>query len=258
METVGVKLITVSPYTSRSNGLVERTIQTVKSCLSKSHQTGQTLFDVLKTLRATPIGNGLPAPSVLLQSRNLRSSLNFTPAQLRLQLIDHKRVEDALRFRQSLMNNNATKPADLKFVEGMHVWVNTGRRQWAKGKVMGRAQTPRSYLVEVDGTVYRRNQSALRIRNLNLQTKESRLNHFMGGFSSIKPTSREVNDPSRELGADNEFGASKASETQVTNTRIRPSDPGQLNPSTAPANFRRSERDRKPVEKLNYSKLGGS
>jgi hypothetical protein len=235
MEVAGVKLITVSPYTSRSNGLAERTIQTVKSCLTKSHQTGQTLFDVIKALRTTPIGSGLPAPSVLLQGRNLRDNLNFNPTQLRIQSIDHKAVEKALRKRQSNIINNTTKPTKFQFIEGMSIWVKTGHRHWSEGKVIGHAQTPRSYFVEVNGKVVRRNQTDLRSRNANLQSREPIVYDINKGFNSSEP---------RRMGANQ--------------TGIIPNAPDQVKPSADPTGWRRSSRITRSPDKLNYSKLGGT
>ena len=76
-QSADIKLITVSPYTSRSNGLAGQIDQTVKSCLTKAKQTNQSLSDVLRAIRSAPIGDGLPAPSVLLQGRALRDKLNL-------------------------------------------------------------------------------------------------------------------------------------------------------------------------------------
>ena len=62
-----IRHITASPYYSKSNRLVERMNQTIKSSLVKAKQSNQTLWDVLTRLRSTPLSDTLPAPSILLQ-----------------------------------------------------------------------------------------------------------------------------------------------------------------------------------------------
>jgi len=87
-----VKHITVSPYFSRSNGLVEKMNQTIKSSLAKAKQSNHSLYNVISHLRSTPVGDGLPSPSVLLQSRNFRSTLFCVPEQLKHQCVDNDKV----------------------------------------------------------------------------------------------------------------------------------------------------------------------
>lgn len=65
---------TLSPNYPESYGLAERTVQTFKAILIKSMVDGQTVQEAVRALRSTPVGDGLPSPSILLQSRNLRGS----------------------------------------------------------------------------------------------------------------------------------------------------------------------------------------
>ena len=163
-ESSDIKLVTVSPYTSRSNGLAERMNQTVKSCLTKAKQTNQNLYDVIRAIRSAPIGDGLPSPAVLLQGRALRDNLNFTPNQLKHQNLDLDNIDRRFRQRQARGNNDnkASKPREFEFIEGMDVWIKSGHRKWLKAKIIGHADTPRSFMIELDdGRVFRRNQSIL-------------------------------------------------------------------------------------------------
>ncbi len=48
-------------------------------------EDGRSLQYTLRAVRSTPIGGGLPPPSVLLQSRNLRESLTFVKESLKHQ-----------------------------------------------------------------------------------------------------------------------------------------------------------------------------
>jgi hypothetical protein len=166
MEEFDIKHITASQYYSQSNGLAERMNQTIKSSLHKAKQTNQTLYDVLTTLRSTPLGEGLPPPSVLLQGRNLRTSLNCMPKQLEAQQIDTKKVMEAFQARQAkLQMYRSSENRAKEFIEGMNVWVRVGHRKWVEGKVLGHAETPHSFHIKLEtGLVTRRNQSHLRVR----------------------------------------------------------------------------------------------
>ena len=166
IEDFDIRHTTTSPYYSKSNGLAERMNQTIKNSLNKAMQSGQTLFDVLGTLRSTPLGEGLPSPSVLLQSRNLRSNLNFVSSQLKTQQVNNDQVIEALHKRQGLNQTKHQKQAE-KFIVGMKIWVKTGHRQWVEGEILAHAATPRSFLVKLsNGQVTRRNQSFLRIKKI--------------------------------------------------------------------------------------------
>ena len=67
---LGIKHTTSSPGYPRSNGFIERHIQTVKNMLSKSSNT-RSFQEVLADLRTTCIRMGLPSPAEILHGRNL-------------------------------------------------------------------------------------------------------------------------------------------------------------------------------------------
>ena len=70
LSSLGIKHTTSSPGYPRSNGFIERHIQTVKNMLSKSSNT-RSFQEVLADLRTTRIGTGLPSPAEILHGRNL-------------------------------------------------------------------------------------------------------------------------------------------------------------------------------------------
>ena len=72
--SVGIRHTTSSPGYPRSNGFIERHIQTVKNMLSKSSNT-RSFQEVLADLRTTCIGMGLPSPAEILHGRNLTSKV---------------------------------------------------------------------------------------------------------------------------------------------------------------------------------------
>lgn len=168
MDTNDIKHITTSPYYSRSNGLAERMNQTIKTSLNKAIQSKQELSDVLTTLRTTPLGDSLPSPAVLLQGRNLRTSLNCMPSQLKTQAVNNQKVVESFQKRQAqtqMHNSNYHRPKE--FVTGMNVWVNMGHRKWVEGTILAHAETPHSFYVKLEGgKTTRRNQSFLRSRKV--------------------------------------------------------------------------------------------
>ncbi|KAF6016584.1 hypothetical protein EB796_025102 [Bugula neritina] len=136
LEDYGIKHVTASPYHSPSSGLVERMNQTIKSCLTKAKQSDQSLFDVLHTLRNTPISSQLPSPAVLLQSRNLRDNLNCLPKQLKPQHIDLPTIDSLFRERQAkAMFDSSVNKLATEFCVGMEqvmeewydTWTQTSR-----------------------------------------------------------------------------------------------------------------------------------
>ncbi|XP_046443876.1 uncharacterized protein K02A2.6-like [Daphnia pulex] len=98
--SLNIKQVTSSPEFAQSNGLVERHIQTVKRTLLKMFAEGKSLWEALAAIRSTPVSGSLPAPSVLLQGRNLRGVLPFLDASLSPKLVPASFVRQELSRRQ--------------------------------------------------------------------------------------------------------------------------------------------------------------
>ena len=91
---LGIKHTISSPGYPRSNGFIERHIQTVKNMLSKSSNT-QSFQEVLADLRTTCIGTGLPSPAEILHKRNLTTRVQAE--------INIKAIRSVLQERQLKM-----------------------------------------------------------------------------------------------------------------------------------------------------------
>ena len=159
---LGIKHTTSSPGYPRSNGFIERHIQTVKNVLSKSSNT-QSFQEVLADLRTTRIGTGLPSPAEILHGRNLT-----TRAQAE---IDIKAIRSVLQERQLKMtldhdSSRRAKKARLLVVgERCHV-LGPGNK-WIDAFVTGITDNGRSYetQVEATGKQLMRNHSHIRPRS---------------------------------------------------------------------------------------------
>ena len=158
---LGIKHTTSSPGYPRSNGFIERHIQTVKNMLSKSSNT-RSFQEVLADLRTTRIGAGLPSPAEILHGRNLT-----TRAQAE---IDIKAIHSVLQERQLKMmldhnsSRRAKKARPLVVGERCHV-LGPGNK-WIDAFVTGITDSGRSYetQVEATGKQFTRNRSHIRPR----------------------------------------------------------------------------------------------
>ena len=148
LSSLGIKHTTSSPGYPRSNGFIERHIQTVKNMLSKSSNT-RSFQEVLADLRITRIGMGLPSPAEILHGRNLTTRAQ--ERQLKM-MLDHN------------SSRRAKKARPLVVGERCHV-LGPGN-QWIDAFVTGITDSGRSYetQVEATGRHLTRNRSHIRPR----------------------------------------------------------------------------------------------
>ena len=169
---LGIKHTTSSPGYPRSNGFIERHIQTVKNMLSKSSNT-RSFQEVLADLRTTRIGAGLPSPAEILHGRNLT-----TRAQAE---IDIKAIRSVLQERQLKMmldhdsSRRAKKARPLVVGERCHV-LGPGNK-WIDAFITGITDSGRSYETQVDATGKQltRNRSHIRPRGPDIPHMHSSL-----------------------------------------------------------------------------------
>ena len=83
----GFSISTSSPKFPRSNGEVERVVQTAKSILKKGKDQAKALL----AYRSTPLACGY-SPAQLLMGRNIRSTVPTFPAHLKPQLPDVEKL----------------------------------------------------------------------------------------------------------------------------------------------------------------------
>ena len=158
---LGIKHTTSSPGYPRSNGFIERHIQTVKTMLSKSSNT-RSFQEVLADLRTTRIGTGLPSPAEILHGRNLTTRVQAE--------IDIKAIRSVLQERQLKMmldhdsSRRAKKARPLVVGERCHV-LGPGNK-WIDAFITGITDSGRSYetQVEATGKQLTRNRSHIRPR----------------------------------------------------------------------------------------------
>ncbi|EFX63665.1 hypothetical protein DAPPUDRAFT_335194, partial [Daphnia pulex] len=127
---------------------------------------GKSLWESLAAIRSTPVSPTLPAPSVLLQGRNLRGNLPFLPAELQPKYVSSSVVRRELSTRQSqaaFVQAASPNTRALSLRIGQPVRALIGRR-WLHGKVHSVCPEPQSYVVRLDdGRYFRRTRWAINV-----------------------------------------------------------------------------------------------
>lgn len=109
---LGFQHITSSPRYPKSNGFIERQVQTVKHTLNKALKSGMDLHMLMLCLRSTPIALQLPSPAELLYQRKLKSNL---PIEIVNRTPDRDRIFQRLVERQESMKYyHDRNPHDLR------------------------------------------------------------------------------------------------------------------------------------------------
>ncbi|CAG2239417.1 unnamed protein product [Mytilus edulis] len=136
------KHVTSSPHYPQSNGLAEKTVQTVKNMFNKCKKDGKDPYVALLEYRTTPLDIGY-TPSQLLMCRKLRSVLPTTLEEL---------------VPKTPIYNEGSKP--LKSLNsGDSVRIRGSNGLWKPAIISSQHPASRSYIVESqDGGIYRRNR----------------------------------------------------------------------------------------------------
>ena len=154
---------TSSPKYPQSNGLAEKTVQTAKKILTKAKEDGKNPLLALLEYRCTPV-DGLRSPAEILYGRQLRSILPSANHHLQQNLPNMPQIvkrRQVMQARQKEYYDRSARPLNpLQVEDQVHLQMNN---KWQEGKIIGKADSPRSYIVETqDGGTYRRNRRLIR------------------------------------------------------------------------------------------------
>ena len=154
--------VTSSPRYPRSNGFVERQIQTVKHVMKKARQSGQDLDLALLCLRTTQIDSKLPSPAELLNGRKTQPTLLTMIVDTRQ---DHDEMREGLQERENKMTYQHDQHArDLPPLHsGQAVRFRDQDGRWKPATVLNKTRNPRSYILATPSTsTIRRNRNHIR------------------------------------------------------------------------------------------------
>ena len=110
----GINHITSSPLYPKSNGFIERMVQTVKNLLKKSDAAGQDPYLALLSYRPTPIDSNLPSPAKVLNQRDYRTQLPCSGRLQRSQTMECN--QEQLQHRQDVQKQqyDGKSPRELQ------------------------------------------------------------------------------------------------------------------------------------------------
>ena len=158
-QSYNFKHITSSPKFPQSNGTAERAVQTAKRLLTKAKEDGKDPYLALLDFRNTPIDKKLGSPVQRLMGRRTRTLLPTSSELLKPKVIDTsvvtRRKQECAKKKKVYYDRQAKALPELSSGENVYVKL---QNNWQEAKINSSADEPRSYLVESDGQIYRRNR----------------------------------------------------------------------------------------------------
>ncbi|UYV67996.1 hypothetical protein LAZ67_5002745, partial [Cordylochernes scorpioides] len=162
-KVIKIIIINSNTYHAQSNGMVERTVQTLKKLIKRCGEESTDPYLALLNLRNTP-HNNLPSPAQIMMSRNLRSIIPSKTSQFVPSMINNEAIRKQLVDNQVKMKtyyDRHTRPADPLSIKD-RVWFQKDKR-WIPGQITNQAHEPRSFYVkDQEGNEYRRNSIHIR------------------------------------------------------------------------------------------------
>ena len=153
----GFDIVISSPKMAQSNGMIERHVGTIKDMLKKADDP----YLALLAYRTTPLHNGF-SPAELLMGRKLRTALPVQPKLLDPKWPDLRKVasrEKNIKHKQKQYYDRRHRVRSLLPLRtNQNVWVKYQRKT---GIVQSKSKFPRSYHVQTDQGIIRRNMRFL-------------------------------------------------------------------------------------------------
>lgn len=158
------KSITTSPNYPQSNGLVEKGVGIAKDMMRKCLETGQDLELYLLNYRSSPVAGLKYSPAEILQNRKIKTKLPVNEKTLFPKIpnnVYNQMKENQLK--QHKFYNKGSQPKEKIFCIGDSVlWLKND--VWELGVIIGKANTPRLYILkDVKGKIYRRTSVHLKL-----------------------------------------------------------------------------------------------
>ncbi len=163
-KTYGFEVVSSSPEYPRGHGLIERHVQTIKKCMYKCDHSGQDVELALLSLRSTPLDSHIPSPAELLNNRKYRTTM---PSVKHVSPVNNNNIRTELEERQQTSkeyyDQNSRDKTELNVNQPVRV-RNQDTKRWEPAHITGRADTPRSYLIQrcAGGIPLRRNRQHIR------------------------------------------------------------------------------------------------
>ncbi|UYV75139.1 hypothetical protein LAZ67_12002608 [Cordylochernes scorpioides] len=159
---------TSSPHYSKSNGLTERAVQIAKNILRKCKQSGDDIQIALLNYRNTP-REDMGSPAQRLLAIRTKTILPISKELLRPCIQNDVTLKlRRSRNKQKFYYDKGSRD-EPTFKIGQEVYLRENRRNWKPATIV-REDGPRSYTVQNNKGLYRRNQS-------HITTNQSQRDH---------------------------------------------------------------------------------
>ncbi|KAL2098344.1 hypothetical protein ACEWY4_007551 [Coilia grayii] len=158
--------VTSSPRHPKVKGKAESAVKIAKNLLHRAARDGADPWKAILHWRNTPTENMDSSPAQRLMSRRLKTSIPVTNRLLQPSVT--LGVTEKLRHRRQLAKHFYDRSAkdlpELEIGESIRMKAMPGEAsgRWRRGTCLQQV-APRSYLVDVEGTLYRRNRVDLRV-----------------------------------------------------------------------------------------------
>ncbi|GBM77264.1 Uncharacterized protein K02A2.6 [Araneus ventricosus] len=151
------KHVKVSAKYSKSNGRVERTIQTVKQIFRKTLADSKDPYLALLLYRAIPILGSIYSPVELLMNRKLSTVLPSLSIHEEVQNVSYCNYQKKLRDRRAMFKSYRRTLPELQ--PESSVFVQNRVRLWEPAEVLRQNENPRSYRIRTyNGEIKTRNR----------------------------------------------------------------------------------------------------
>ena len=178
---------TSSPRYPQGNGEAERAVRTIKNILDKAKDP----YLGLLAYRSTPLRNGY-SPSELLMNRRLRTTVptlgyNLHPSVPNYAQLRAMEQKDKQKQKTDFDRRHASRSLQ-QLMPGDQVWIDDRN---LRGSVV-KEYSPRSYLVDTERGILRRNRRQLKFLPGVKDHSHSAIVHNGGGVSSTDPVPHNV------------------------------------------------------------------
>ncbi|KAL1447311.1 hypothetical protein WDU94_000006 [Cyamophila willieti] len=215
-------LVFSSPTYSQSNGLAEKSVAICKSLLKKSKEDNTDLNIALLNYRNTTVAGLSYSPSELFFNRKLKTKLPVNSEVLKPKL--NVNYEDNWKNKtmkqEEHYNQHVKLLPELKNNDQVFMRLN---EKWTPGKVISKDENPRSYQVESNGRMFRRNRVHLKPFKGNFSEERRRNSILDDDFEVQIPAEREAHHPVQHVQPESEESShNDQSENEVVYQHYQP------------------------------------
>lgn len=170
----GFTHVTSSPYHPKSNGKAESAVKIVKSLCKRAKANGTDAWMAILHWRNTPTEGMDSSPAQRLMSRRLKTSLPVADSLLQPQVVAG--VAEKLQWKRRMAKSTYDKAArdlpELTVGDRIRMKPRPGDRtgKWQLGQCIQKV-APRSFVMDVNGTLYRRNRVDLRMAECSAEAQ---------------------------------------------------------------------------------------